>query len=34
MVDYEYQRPNEQWWLELREIAKLLSGPNPDHQPV
>ncbi len=27
---YEYQRPREQWWLELRPIARLLAqhGPN------
>jgi 6-phosphofructokinase 1 len=25
MVDVEYQRPQEQWWLELRPIARLLA---------
>ena len=30
MVELEYQRPREQWWLELRPIARLLAqhGPN------
>src|SRR5215208_1825413 len=30
MIDAEYQRPKEQWWLELKTIATLLaqSGPN------
>lgn len=29
MVDFEHQRPKEQWWLELRPIAQLLSQPGP-----
>ena len=29
MVDLEYQRPKEQWWLALREIASLLAQPGP-----
>jgi 6-phosphofructokinase 1 len=30
MIDSEFQRPREQWWLELKSIATLLakSGPN------
>jgi 6-phosphofructokinase 1 len=30
MIDPEFQRPREQWWLELKSIASLLakSGPN------
>jgi 6-phosphofructokinase 1 len=30
MVENEYQRPREQWWMDLRPIAKLLAqhGPN------
>jgi 6-phosphofructokinase 1 len=30
MIDTEFQRPREQWWLELKSIASLLakSGPN------
>ena len=27
MVDIEYQRPREQWWMDLRQIAKLLAQP-------
>jgi 6-phosphofructokinase 1 len=27
MVDMECQRPREQWWMELRPIAKLLAQP-------
>jgi 6-phosphofructokinase 1 len=34
MVDYEHQRPKEQWWLGLRQIAKILAGPNPDRHPA
>lgn len=29
MVDFECQRPREQWWLKLRPIAKLLAQPGP-----
>jgi 6-phosphofructokinase 1 len=29
MVDIEFQRPKEQWWLEIDAIAKLLSQPRP-----
>lgn len=29
MVSMEYQRPREQWWLELRPIARLLAKPGP-----
>jgi 6-phosphofructokinase 1 len=29
MVDMQYQRPKEQWWLDLRPIAKLLAQPGP-----
>jgi 6-phosphofructokinase 1 len=27
MSDVEFQRPREQWWMELREIASLLAQP-------
>jgi 6-phosphofructokinase 1 len=27
LVDLQYHRPKEQWWLELRETARLLSQP-------
>jgi 6-phosphofructokinase 1 len=26
MVDTQHQRPKQQWWLELREVAKLLAN--------
>ncbi len=29
MVEYEYQRPREQWWMELRDIASLLAQYGP-----
>ena len=29
MIDEQYQRPKEQWWLELRPIAKVLAQPGP-----
>jgi 6-phosphofructokinase 1 len=29
MIDEQYQRPKEQWWLELRSIAKVLAQPGP-----
>jgi 6-phosphofructokinase 1 len=29
LVDTKYHRPKEQWWLELRHIAKLMSQPGP-----
>ena len=29
MVELEYQRPREQWWLELRPIARLLAQHGP-----
>jgi 6-phosphofructokinase 1 len=29
MIDAEYQRPKEQWWLELKGIASLLAKPGP-----
>ena len=30
LIDPEHQRPKEQWWLELKGIASLLSKPGPD----
>jgi len=32
MVESEYQRPREQWWLGLRPIARLLAQPGPSEQ--
>ncbi len=29
MVDREHQRPKDQWWMELREIARLMAQPKP-----
>jgi 6-phosphofructokinase 1 len=29
LIDAEYQRPKEQWWLELKDIASLLAKPGP-----
>jgi 6-phosphofructokinase 1 len=29
-VDMQHQRPKDQWWLELRPIARLLAQPAPD----
>jgi 6-phosphofructokinase 1 len=33
MVEGEYQRPREQWWLALRPIASLLAQHGPTQQP-
>jgi hypothetical protein len=29
MVDLEKQRPKEEWWLDLRPIARVLAQPGP-----
>ncbi|MFQ5613383.1 MAG: 6-phosphofructokinase [Anaerolineae bacterium] len=29
LVDETYQRPRQQWWLELRPVARLLAQPGP-----
>jgi 6-phosphofructokinase 1 len=29
MVNFEFQRPKNQWWMELLPIAKLLAGTGP-----
>jgi 6-phosphofructokinase 1 len=29
LVDSEHQRPTDQWWLELRPIARILAQPGP-----
>jgi hypothetical protein len=29
MIDVEYQRPKNQWWLELKGIASLLAQQGP-----
>ena len=34
MVDMQRQRPREQWWMGLREIARVLAQPGPQpHEP-
>lgn len=33
MVDFEKQRPKEQWWLSLRPISKVLAQPGPHSNP-
>jgi 6-phosphofructokinase 1 len=30
MADEEHQRPKEQWWMELRDILKVLAQPGPE----
>ena len=32
MIDGDLQRPREQWWLQLREIARLLGQPAPQSE--
>ena len=29
MVDMTYQRPKEQWWLQLKEVATLMAKLEP-----
>jgi 6-phosphofructokinase 1 len=29
LVDLKYQRPKEQWWLDLRSIARIMAQPGP-----
>ncbi len=29
MIDKKFQRPREQWWLELRQIARIMAKPGP-----
>ena len=29
MVDLKKQRPKQQWWMDLRLIARLLAQPGP-----
>ncbi|MBK8020202.1 MAG: 6-phosphofructokinase [Chloroflexi bacterium] len=33
LVDQTYQRPKQQWWLNLQPIAKVLAQPAPRQQP-
>ena len=32
MLDTVHKRPKEQWWLDLRPIARLLAQPGPQSQ--
>jgi 6-phosphofructokinase 1 len=32
MVDLKFQRPKQQWWMDLRPIARLLAQPGPKNQ--
>jgi 6-phosphofructokinase 1 len=32
MVDMGHQRPKEQWWMDLRKIAKVLAQPGPSSE--
>jgi 6-phosphofructokinase 1 len=32
LVDWEFRRPKEQWWLRLRPIAKVMAQPGPQAQ--
>lgn len=29
LMDEQFQRPHEQWWMELRPVARMLAQPNP-----
>ncbi len=33
MTDAQYQRPKEQWWMDVRPIAKVLAQPGPHSSP-
>ncbi len=32
MIDKDYQRPKKQWWMEMREIARVLAQPAPYYE--
>jgi 6-phosphofructokinase 1 len=32
MADMTFSRPKEQWWMDLREVAKVLSKPGPTNE--
>jgi 6-phosphofructokinase 1 len=34
MIDEAHQRPREQWWMELRPIARILAQPGPGSSPA
>jgi 6-phosphofructokinase 1 len=31
LTDGEYRRPRDQWWLELRDIARIMAQPGPEY---
>jgi 6-phosphofructokinase 1 len=31
LADMDNQRPIQQWWMDLRNIAKILAQPGPSH---
>jgi 6-phosphofructokinase 1 len=33
LMDHRYRRPREQWWLDLRPIARVLAQPGPSQPP-
>ena len=32
MIDKKFQRPKQQWWLELRKIARIMAKPGPEQR--
>jgi 6-phosphofructokinase 1 len=32
LMDMDLQRPKEQWWLQLRPIAKIMAQPGPQQE--
>jgi hypothetical protein len=32
MIDVKNKRPKEQWWMELRPIARVLAQPGPSRR--
>jgi 6-phosphofructokinase 1 len=32
MIDLKYQRPKDQWWMDLRPIARILAQPGPSRR--
>jgi 6-phosphofructokinase 1 len=32
MIDAKYKRPTEQWWMDLRQIARVLAQPGPSRR--
>jgi 6-phosphofructokinase 1 len=34
MIDKDHFRPKDQWWLDLRPIARIMAKPGPDEEPA